>query len=171
MIIKNILHMIVMGWDYKMYWKFQFALRTPCKKSLKNLFYYFLLKRMERRVNGCALPALGIGPVFEAPPDLPHDLNGILIREKTKAGKKVRIYQQVTIGRAYPGTSVIEGDTVIGSNVCIGAGAKVLGAITIGDNVMIGANAVVTIDVPSNSTVVGYNKILPDRPFISAEEK
>lgn len=37
----------------------------------------------------------------------------------------------------------------------IGAGAKILGAVTIGDNVKIGANAVVVGDIPSNSTAVG----------------
>ncbi|GAB2023931.1 hypothetical protein OfM1_00010 [Lactovum odontotermitis] len=61
--------------------------------------------------------------------------------------------------------------TIIGNNVCICAAAKVLVPITIGGNVLIGANAVVTIDVPSNSTVVGYNKILPDCPFINAEDQ
>jgi serine O-acetyltransferase len=44
---------------------------------------------------------------------------------------------------------------VIGNNVDIGAGAKLLGRITIGDNVLIGANAVVIRDVPSNSIAVG----------------
>ncbi|MCB5188073.1 serine O-acetyltransferase [Methylobacillus caricis] len=43
----------------------------------------------------------------------------------------------------------------IGNNVSIGAGAKLLGAITIGDNVSIGANAVVLIDVPDNAIAVG----------------
>lgn len=44
---------------------------------------------------------------------------------------------------------------VIGNQVFIGAGARVLGAITIGDNAKIGANAVVVGDVPANSTAVG----------------
>ena len=44
---------------------------------------------------------------------------------------------------------------VIGNNVDIGAGAKVLGPICIGDNVAIGANAVVMCDVPDNSIAVG----------------
>ena len=43
----------------------------------------------------------------------------------------------------------------IGSNVVIGAGAKVLGNITIGENSYVGANAVIIRDVPSNVTVVG----------------
>ena len=40
-------------------------------------------------------------------------------------------------------------------NVVIGAGAKVLGAITVGSCSRIGANAVVVNDVPPNSVVVG----------------
>jgi serine O-acetyltransferase len=44
---------------------------------------------------------------------------------------------------------------VIGDNVRIGAGAKVLGGITLGDNVSVGANAVVVKDVPPNCVVVG----------------
>jgi len=43
----------------------------------------------------------------------------------------------------------------IGSNVVVGAGAKVLGNILIGDNSYVGANAVVIKEVPPNSTVVG----------------
>jgi serine O-acetyltransferase len=37
----------------------------------------------------------------------------------------------------------------------VGAGAKILGAITIADNSRIGANAVVVKPVPENSVVVG----------------
>lgn len=44
---------------------------------------------------------------------------------------------------------------VIGDNVNIGAGAKILGGITIGNNVDIGANAVVLEDIPDNSIAVG----------------
>ncbi len=43
----------------------------------------------------------------------------------------------------------------IGSNVTIGAGAKVLGPFTVGDNSKIGASAVVLKAVPPNCTVVG----------------
>jgi serine O-acetyltransferase len=44
---------------------------------------------------------------------------------------------------------------IIGDNVFIGAGARVLGGITIGDGVQIGANAVVTRDLPPGATAVG----------------
>ena len=44
---------------------------------------------------------------------------------------------------------------VLGNNVDIGSGAKLLGQIQIGDNTIIGANAVVLCDVPANSIAVG----------------
>lgn len=49
----------------------------------------------------------------------------------------------------------------LGTNVNVGAGAKLLGAIVIGDNVQIGANSVVLKDVESNITVAG----IPARPI------
>ncbi len=65
-------------------------------------------------------------------------------------GNNCWINQQVTIGYTTP-----DGAPVIGDNVRIYAGAKVLGDITVGNNVIIGANAVVVKDVPENCTVVG----------------
>lgn len=44
---------------------------------------------------------------------------------------------------------------IIGNNVWIGAGARIIGTVNIGDNVIIGANGVVTKDIESNSVAVG----------------
>jgi serine O-acetyltransferase len=52
---------------------------------------------------------------------------------------------------------------VIGNNVDIGAGAKVLGRISIGNNVAIGANAVVLIDVPDNCAAAGVPAVIKSR--------
>ena len=43
---------------------------------------------------------------------------------------------------------------VIGDNVLLGAGCKVLGGVHIGNNAKVGANAVVIEDIPDNSTCV-----------------
>ncbi|MCD4781118.1 MAG: serine acetyltransferase [Candidatus Omnitrophica bacterium] len=81
---------------------------------------------------------------------LAHMGMGIVIHKESVIGNNVQINQHVTIGgRVGPGAPII------GNNVIIGAGAKVLGNITLGDNVNIGANAVVITDVPINSTAVG----------------
>ena len=65
-------------------------------------------------------------------------------------GENCWINQQVTIG--YNGA----GDPpVIGDNVTVTCGAKVLGSIHVGDHVTVGANAVVIRDVPSHCVVGG----------------
>lgn len=44
---------------------------------------------------------------------------------------------------------------IIGCDVLVGCGAKLIGPITVGDGARIGANAVVLGDVPAGATVVG----------------
>ena len=65
---------------------------------------------------------------------------GIVIGETAEIGDDCTIYHGVTL---------------IGNNVLISTGAKVLGPFTVGDNSRIGANAVVLQEVPPDSTVVG----------------
>lgn len=67
-----------------------------------------------------------------------------------KIGDGCFINQQVTIG--------FEGNDspIIGNNVRICCGAKVIGKLSIGDNSIVGANAVVVNDVPTDVTVGGY---------------
>ncbi len=43
----------------------------------------------------------------------------------------------------------------LGTGVSVGAGAKILGAVSIGDGAQIGANAVVFTDVPAGAVAVG----------------
>jgi len=78
---------------------------------------------------------------------------GIFINHKAVVGKNCNISQQVTIGRTNRGGR--KGTPVIGDNVYIGPGAKVIGNVHVGNNVAIGANCVVTKDIPDNSVVVG----------------
>lgn len=84
----------------------------------------------------------------------PH-LTGIIISADATIGCNCIIFQQVTIGANLKGEA-----PVIGNNVMIGAGAKIIGKCIIGDNVKIGANAVVTKDVQSGATVIGMNQII-----------
>lgn len=77
-----------------------------------------------------------------------------------RAGKNLSIGQLVTVGTKGLG---VQGAPVIGDNVYIGVGAKVLGPIKIGNNVHIGANAVVLKDVPDDCTAVGVPARIVDR--------
>jgi serine O-acetyltransferase len=78
---------------------------------------------------------------------------GVVIGETTEVGNYVTIYHGVTLG----GTSLhkTKRHPTIEDHVVIGAGAKVLGAITVGTNSRVGANAVVVKSTPPNAVVVG----------------
>ena len=78
---------------------------------------------------------------------------GVVIGETAEIGDDVTLYQGVTLG----GTGFATGKRhpTLEDNVTVGAGAKLLGAITVGHGAKIGANSVVIHDVPPNTTVVG----------------
>ena len=78
---------------------------------------------------------------------------GIVVNEKAVIGNNCTISHGVTIGKAHRGKNM--GYPVIGDNVYIGAGAKIIGKIKIGNNVVVGANCVVTKDMPDNAVVAG----------------
>jgi serine O-acetyltransferase len=74
---------------------------------------------------------------------------GVVINGSVRGGSNIYVEHQVTIGAER------NQSPILGSDIFIGAGAKILGAISIGDGARIGANAVVVNDVPAHSTVVG----------------
>jgi serine O-acetyltransferase len=78
---------------------------------------------------------------------------GVVIGETAIIGDDCHLFQGVTLG----GTSTrrAKRHPTLGSNVVVGAGAKVIGDVTIGDNAKIGAGSVVVTNVPPNATVVG----------------
>jgi len=65
-------------------------------------------------------------------------------------GDNCWINQQVTIGY-----SNLVDCPVIGNNVSINAGAKIIGNVIMGNGSVAGANSVVVKNVPENCTVVG----------------
>ena len=65
-------------------------------------------------------------------------------------GKNCTIFQQVTIGFART-----KRPPIIGNNVIVYAGAKIVGEVKVGDNAIIAANSLVISDVPPNVTVMG----------------
>ena len=79
--------------------------------------------------------------------------NGVVIGEETVIGDYVTIYHQVTLGAT--GNETGRRHPIIGNNVLIGAGSKVMGNIKVGNNVKIGAGSIVLTDIKDNTTVVG----------------
>lgn len=74
---------------------------------------------------------------------------GVVINGAVRGGSNIYIEHQVTIGaerHAVP---------VLGNDIFVGAGAKIVGGVVIGDGARIGANAVVVEDIPAYATVVG----------------
>jgi serine O-acetyltransferase len=108
-----------------------------------------LVSHCNRALTGIEIhPGAKIGERFT----IDHGM-GVVIGETSVIGDNVLIYHGVSLG----GTSMQKAKRhpTIGDNVVIGAGAKVIGAITIGENVKIGAGSVVVRNVPPNATVVG----------------
>lgn len=117
------------------------------RKNLRLLARFF--SQIMRSLTGIEIhPGAKIGPNLF----IDHGM-GVVIGETAEIGRRVTLYHGVTLG----GVSLNKGKRhpTLGDNVVVGAGAKILGAITIGDNSRIGANAVVVKSTPPNSVVVG----------------
>jgi serine O-acetyltransferase len=78
---------------------------------------------------------------------------GVVIGETAEVGDDVTLYHGVTLG----GTTWNKGKRhpTLGDGVVVGAGAKILGAITVGAAARVGANSVVVKEVPAGRTVIG----------------
>lgn len=135
--------------------RYTFWLRLCWYLKQKNKFcspFYFvamtILQRYKYKFGIDISPKTDIGTGFY----IGH-FGGITVNSMAKIGKNCNMSQGVTIGMANRGKN--RGVAVIGDNVYIGPGAKIVGAVIIGNNVAIGANCVVTKDVPDNAVVVG----------------
>jgi len=85
---------------------------------------------------------------------MPHP-KCIYFHSQSAIGENFTISQGVTIGGNLYKTKNGRRSPIIGDNVLLGAGAKVLGPVEVGDNSIIGANAVVVKDIPENSVAAG----------------
>tara|TARA_R110001599_G_C11913224_1_gene627682 strand:- start:20 stop:538 length:519 start_codon:yes stop_codon:yes gene_type:complete len=112
---------------------------------------------LNRVINGCVI---GAGAKFDQGFVIMHPV-GVVINSKVSGGKNIIIESGVVIGDE-------KGQApLLGNNIFIGAGAKIIGGISIGDNVKIGANAVVVKNVPNNATAVG----IPAKVILKGENK
>jgi serine O-acetyltransferase len=132
--------------------RWRYGLRPALIRKPFSLIYHVLYK-MIQILTGIEFPCeVEIGRNF-----IIDHFGGIIVSGYAKFGDDCRIRNGVVVGlRRIQDKRA----PIIGNNVDIGAGAKILGPIRIGDNVLIGANAVVLCDVPSNSIAVGVPAVV-----------
>lgn len=164
--IKNDLRAYDGHWGAQGFWallvyrfgRWRYDIRPTLLRKLYSLIYRILYKCVQI-ITGIELPCeVEIGRNFV----IDH-FGGIVISGYAKFGDNCRIRNGVVVGLQRIDQPCAP---VIGNNVDIGAGAKILGAITIGNNVLIGANAVVITNVPDNSTAVGVPAVARARAAV-----
>jgi serine O-acetyltransferase len=135
--------------------RWRYGLQPALLRRAFSLLYKILYKGVQV-VTGIELPCEAvIGRNFV----IDH-FGGIVISGYARFGDDCRIRNGVVVGLQRVGHACAP---VFGNNVDIGAGAKILGAITIGNNVSIGANAVVIHSVPDDSIAVGVPAVVRAR--------
>ena len=135
---------------YNDFWQFKIAVNSVSKQSVMfKVLEYVYFRYMENKTCWIGLNSNVRGGVIT-----PHGLFGIFISDKALIGQNAVIFHHVTIGSNNLKDSLKRGSPIIGDNVYIGAGAKIIGAVRIGNNVRIGANCIVVKDVPDNCVVV-----------------
>lgn len=113
-------------------------------------YYFYRLRRLSYKT-GFQIPPNTIGRGLQI-----YHYGAIIVNPNARIGEHATLYPGVVIGHKGDGSR----PPIIGNNVFIGSGAKVIGPITIGDNVTIAPNAVVVNDVPDNAIVAGVPAIV-----------
>lgn len=135
--------------------RWRYGVRPALLRKLCS-FIYKVLYKIIQIITGIELPCEAIvGRNFV----IDH-FGGIIVSGYARFGDNCRIRNGVVVGLRRVEEPVAP---VIGNNVDIGAGAKLLGPIRIGDNSIIGANAVVIEDVPENSIAIGVPAVVKPR--------
>jgi len=158
--VLTLLRYILAGKAYK----YIFWMRV-CGYTYNNAFLKFTIFPISRAILNHYVYKFGISISHRAQIGSGFNIGhfgGIVINPNAIIGKNCNISQGVTIGQVNRGPN--KGAPVLGDNVYIGPGAKIIGKIVIGDNVAIGSNCVVTKDVLDNSVVVGIpGKVISDK--------
>jgi serine O-acetyltransferase len=135
--------------------RWRYGVRPTLVRKFFSLIYHVLYKVVQI-VTGIELPCeVVVGRNF-----IIDHFGGIIVSGYVKFGDNCRIRDGVVVGLRRVEEKCAP---IIGNNVDIGSGAKLLGQIRIGDNVLIGANAVVLCDVPDNSIAVGVPAVVKPR--------
>lgn len=138
--------------DYE--WKFQYLLRvreyeTNCLNGWKKLVLFPLIVYHKWRFGRLRLLCNFTIPlnVFDAGLSIAH-IGTIVVNASSVVGKNCRIQTGVTLGA----TNGSKEAPILGDNVFLGDGCKLIGGIHIANDVCIGANAVVAKDIVEAGT-------------------
>ena len=135
--------------------RWRYGVRPALLRKPFSLLYKLLFKFIQI-VTGIELPCEAkVGRNFV----IDH-FGGIIVSGYAQFGDNCRIRNGVVVGLRRIEEKFAP---IIGNNVDIGSGAKLLGPIHIGDNAIIGANAVVLCDVPADSIAVGVPALVKPR--------
>lgn len=135
-------------------WRFEILLRKTehyvnCKKTFigklcgKDLQFLYYKKRLKYNTY---IPLNVFGPGLS----IVH-FGSIVVNGNAKIGENCRIQDSVTIGA----TNGESDAPVIGNNVFIGSGARIIGKVNIASDIAIGANAVVVKDFNKSGITIG----------------
>ncbi|MCO6025932.1 serine acetyltransferase [Prevotella cerevisiae] len=116
--------------------------------KLLRIWYILRLNRLSIKT-GFQIPPGTCGPGLTI-----WHFGDIIVNKDVRIGENCTLYPGVLIGQKDKGLV-----PVIGNNVFIGAGTKIIGDVQIGNNVIIGQNCVVTKSIPDNKVIVVNNNL------------
>jgi len=129
-----------------------FRLSQSCGARVSLLGY--VVKQVNHVLTGADLAwQASVGPGLTL-----YHPTGVVLGPDVVAGSRCVLQQGVTLGAVRERGRVVDGrvdSPIVGDDVSLGAGAKVVGPISLGDGCFVGANAVVLIDVPPGQLAVG----------------
>lgn len=128
---------------------FRLAQSAQKRNFISKIFILYVYKKLCVRYNFEISPNCSIGKGLR----LPHYAGGIVIHPNAVIGKNCEIMQGVTIGNNIMKSR--DKVAVIGDNVILASGSKIIGNVNIGDNVVVGANSVVSKSIEPNMIVGG----------------
>ena len=133
-------------------WKFERLLRkVEYLANCKTTFW----SKICRRITWFRITRMNLGleiPINTFGPGLSIAHGGkIVVNTNVKVGNNCRIHVDVVLGQGKDADDV----PLLGNNIHIGPGVKILGGVVIGDNTVIAANAVVTKSFPEGNCTIG----------------
>lgn len=157
--LKHILHIMLTNHPTWLRWKYiKYMRKADFYTKSNNIFtyiYHIWCERMKKKYGnllGFEINSVNIDKGLTICHNGP-----IVIHGKSVIGKNLCLHGDNCIGN----NGINDDCPIIGNNVELGVGAKIIGNVKIGNDVIIGAGTIIVKDIPDNSVVVGSsNRII-----------